>query len=114
MPVNEGDVAWAQELLAGRKYREARDAFEAVAKGSAGTPSADIATKALEEMAADKKIQREIKAWDLYDEMFAKARESELTDRRKAIGYLKKVITKFRKTQAAEKAAYWVERLSDD
>jgi hypothetical protein len=96
-----GDVYAAYEA-----YRELRELH-------AGSESAANADAAIEELLADKKTKREIEAWIFFEERFAEASKIELTDRKKAIKLLNKVVSRYRGSKAAEKAKYWVERLQE-
>jgi peroxiredoxin len=94
-------------------YLEVHDAFVAMAQAHAGSAASEKAQEAADAMLADKKIKREIEGWRFYNEQFELAKEIEMKDRKKAVSYLKKVVSRYRGTQAADKAKYWIDRLSE-
>ena len=103
----------ANALRDDEEWQEARDAYQHIMAQHEGLPPADEAKKALEALLADKKIGREIEAWDYFNEMFERAQAVELESKRKAIAFLKKVVGKYRKTKAGRRAADLVELLKD-
>ena len=106
-------LAEASELRAKGNYYEVYKAYLAVAKLHPGSTAADTATATADALMADKKSRREIEGWKFFEEQFEAAKEIEMKDRKKAISLLKKVMSRFRGTAAAEKAKYWVDRLSE-
>jgi thiol-disulfide isomerase/thioredoxin len=103
----------ASKLRAKGNYLEVYEGFIAMAKAHAGSDAAEKAQAAADALMADKKTKREIEGWRFFAEQFEAAKEIEMKDRKKAIALLKKVVSRYRGSQAADKADYWIERLSE-
>ena len=93
------------------KLYEARNEYLAHAAKYAGSEAAAKAKAAADALMADKSTRREIEGWGFFLEQFEEAKKIEIDDRKGAIKLLKKVVSKYRGTQAAAKAEYWIERL---
>lgn len=106
-------LAEADGLRSKGNYLEVYEGYLTMAKAHAGSAAATKATANAEALMADKKTKREIEGWRFFNEQFEAAKEIEMKDRKKAISILKKVISRYRGTSAADKAAYWVDRLSN-
>ena len=92
---------------------EGYKAFLALLETYPGTPAAGTAQEAADALMADKDSRREIEAWQFYEVQFEEAQAVELEDKKAAVRLLKKVVTKYRGTPAAEKAQYWIDRLTE-
>ncbi len=92
-------------------YWEAYHQYAEVARLHEGLPAGEMAKKSMELLMEDRKTKREIQAGDFLEELYPEAQRLETEAPKKAAKVLKRVVTKYPRTRAAERAQELVDKL---